>query len=152
MDFDLSDEQRQLGDNLARLMKDRYGFESRKAYGAAPLGFSEDLWRQYAEMGLLGAPFAEADGGFGGGAVETMLIEEAFGRALVLEPYLPTVVLGGGVLRHGASQAQREAMISAIAAGELRLALAHAERGSGFNLFDVATSARARSASARCRR
>ena len=142
MDFDLSDEQRQLSDNLARLMKERYGFESRKAYGAAALGFSEELWRQYAELGLLGAPFAEADGGFGGGAVETMLIEEAFGRALVLEPYLPTVVLGGGVLRHGASQAQREAMISAIAAGELRLALAHAERGSGFDLFDVATSAR----------
>jgi pimeloyl-CoA dehydrogenase small subunit len=142
MDFDLSDEQRQLGDNLSRLMKERYGFENRKAYGAAPLGFSEELWRQFAELGLLGAPFAEADGGFGGGAVETMLIEEAFGRALVLEPYLPTVVLGGGALRHGADQAQREALISAIAAGELRLALAHAERASGWNLFDVATSAR----------
>jgi pimeloyl-CoA dehydrogenase small subunit len=142
MDFDLSDEQRQLGDNLARLMKERYGFENRKAYGAKPLGFSEELWRQYAELGLLGAPFAEADGGFGGGAVETMLIEEAFGRALVLEPYLPTVVLGGGALRHGADQAQREALISGIAAGELRLALAHAERASGWNLFDVATSAR----------
>jgi pimeloyl-CoA dehydrogenase small subunit len=141
MDFDLSDEQRQLGDNLARLMKERYGFESRKAYGAAPLGFSEELWRQYAELGLLGASFAEEDGGFGGGAVETMLIVEAFGRALVLEPYLPTVVLGGGVLRHG-SPSQREAMVSGIAAGELRLALAHVERASGWNLFDVATSAR----------
>jgi pimeloyl-CoA dehydrogenase small subunit len=142
MDFDLSDEQRQLGDNLARLMKERYGFESRKAHGASPLGFSEELWRRYAELGLLGASFAEADGGFGGGAVETMLIEQAFGRALVLEPYLPTVVLGGGVLRHGASPAQREAMIPAIAAGELRLALAHAEPGSGFDLFDVTASAR----------
>ena len=142
MDFDLSDEQRQLGDNLARLMKERYGFESRKAHGAGPLGFSEELWRRYAELGLLGASFAEADGGFGGGAVETMLIEQAFGRALVLEPYLPTVVLAGGVLRHGASPAQREAMIPAIAAGELRLALAHCEPGSGFDLFDVTASAR----------
>src|SRR6202044_1146790 len=142
MDFDLSDEQRQLGDNLARLMKERYGFEGRKAYGATPLGFSEELWRQYAELGLLGAPFAEADGGFGGGAIETMLIEEAFGRALALEPYLPTVVLCGAVLRHAAGQAQREALISAIAAGELRLSLAHAERSSGFDLFDIATSAR----------
>ncbi|MFZ2107664.1 MAG: acyl-CoA dehydrogenase family protein, partial [Roseiarcus sp.] len=62
MDFDLSDEQRQLSDNLARLMKERYGFESRKAYGAAALGFSEELWRRFAELGLLGAPFAEADG------------------------------------------------------------------------------------------
>ena len=87
MDFDLSDEQRLIGDNLARLMKDKYGFEQRKAYGAAPLGFSEELWRQYAELGLLGAPFAEEDGGFGGGAVEIMLTQEAFGRALALEPY-----------------------------------------------------------------
>ena len=70
----------------------------------SPLGFSEELWRQYAELGLLGAPFAEDDGGYGGGAVETMLVEEAFGRALALEPYLATVVLCGGVLRHGASR------------------------------------------------
>src|SRR6202044_4217533 len=97
MDFDLSDEQRQLSDNLARLMKERYGFESRKAYGAAALGFSEQLWRQYAELGLLGAPFAEADGGFGGGAVEAMVVMEQFGRALALEPYLQTVVLCGAL-------------------------------------------------------
>jgi pimeloyl-CoA dehydrogenase small subunit len=142
MDFDLSDEQRLLSDNLARVMKDRYGFESRKAYQATPHGFGEDLWKQYAELGLLGAPFAEADGGYGGGAVETMLTEEAFGRALALEPYFATVVLGGGVLRHGAGAAQREAMIPAIASGELRLALAHAERTSGWDLFDVAATAR----------
>jgi len=142
MDFDLSDEQRLLSDNLGRLMNGRYGFENRKTYAATPLGFSEDLWRQYAELGLLGAPFAEADGGFGGGAVETMLVEEAFGRALALEPYLATVILGGGVLRHGASREQREALIPAIVAGELRMSLAHAERSSGWDLFDVAASAR----------
>jgi pimeloyl-CoA dehydrogenase small subunit len=142
MDFDLSDEQRLLSDNVARVMKDRYGFESRKAYQGGPLGFSEDLWRQYADLGLLGAPFAESDGGYGGGAVETMLVEEAFGRALALEPYLATVVLGGGVLRHGASDEQRAATIPSIATGELRLALAHAERSSGWNLFDVAATAR----------
>jgi len=141
MDFDLSDEQRLLSDNVARLMKERCGFESRKAYQASPLGFSEELWRQYAELGLLGAPFAESDGGYGGGAVETMLVEEAFGRALALEPYLATVVLSGGVLRHGASREQREALIPAIAAGELRISLAHAERAAGWDLFDVATSA-----------
>ena len=141
MDFDLSDEQEQLRDNVARLMKDRYGFEARKAYQARPQGWSEDLWRQYAEIGLLGAPFAEADGGFGGGAVETMIVMEEFGRALALEPYLPTVVLGGGLLRHGASAEQRAELIAAIAAGELRLGFAHAERQSGFDLFDVAPSA-----------
>ena len=142
MDFDLSDEQRLLSDNLARVMKDKYGFESRKAYRATPHGFGEDLWKQYADLGLLGAPFAESDGGYGGGAVETMLTQETFGRALALEPYFATVVLGGGVLRHGASQAQREALIPEIASGELRLALAHAEKASGWDLFDVTTTAR----------
>ncbi|MDE3176455.1 MAG: acyl-CoA dehydrogenase family protein, partial [Pseudomonadota bacterium] len=59
MDFDLSDEQQLLADNVARLLKDKYGFEARKAHGAGALGFSEALWRQYAELGLLGAPFSE---------------------------------------------------------------------------------------------
>jgi len=75
------------------------------------LGFSEELWRQYAELGLLGVPFAEEDGGFGGGAVETMLIMEAFGRALAVEPYLATVVLAGGLVRRAASAEQRAALI-----------------------------------------
>ncbi len=142
MDFDLNEEQRLLADNVARLMKDRYGFESRKAYRAAPLGFSEELWRQYAELGLLGVPFAEEDGGFGGGAVETMLIMEAFGRALVLEPYLAAIVLAGGLVRRGASAEQRAALIPRFASGDLRLAFAHSERQSGWDLFDVAVSAR----------
>jgi len=142
MDFDLNEEQRLIADNVARLMKDRYRFESRKAYRAAPLAFSEELWSQYAELGLLGVPFAEEDGGFGGGAVETMLIMEAFGRALALEPYLATVVLAGGLLRRAASAEQRAALIPQIAAGELRLAFAHSERQSGWDLFDVGSSAR----------
>ena len=142
MDFDLSDEQRLIGDNVARLMKERYSFEQRKAYAGEQLGFSEAVWKQYAELGLLGAPFAEEDGGYGGGAVEIMLTEEAFGRALALEPYLATVVLGGGVIRHGGSPEQRQALIPEIASGDLRLALAHAEKSSGWNLFDVATTAR----------
>ncbi|HYA75018.1 MAG TPA: acyl-CoA dehydrogenase [Roseiarcus sp.] len=142
MDFDLNEEQRLLADNVARLMKDRYGFESRKAYRAAPLGFSEELWRQYAELGLLGVPFAEEDGGFGGGPVETMLIMEAFGRALALEPYLAAVVLAGGLARRAASAEQRAALIPQIAAGDLRLAFAHSERQSGWDVFDVASSAR----------
>ncbi len=142
MDFDLNEEQRLLADNVARLMKDRYGFEGRKTFRAAPLGFSEELWRQYAELGLLGVPFAEEDGGFGGGAVETMLIMEAFGRALVLEPYLATVVLAGALIRRGASAEQRAALVPRIAAGDLRLAFAHSERQSGWDLFDVGLSAR----------
>ena len=111
MDFDLSDEQRLVGDNVARLMRDKYGFESRKAHAAAPNGFSEEMWRHYAELGLLGAPFAEEDGGYGGGAVEIMLTQEAFGRALALEPYFATVVLAGSALRHGASPELRAELI-----------------------------------------
>ena len=142
MDFDLSDEQKLVADNVARLMKDKYGFEHRKTYAASAVGFSEPLWRQYAELGLLGAPFAEEDGGYGGGAVEIMLTQEAFGRALALEPYFASVVLAGSALRHGATQEQREALIPQIASGELRLALAHMEPQSGWNPFDVKTTAR----------
>ncbi|MGB7976775.1 MAG: acyl-CoA dehydrogenase [Roseiarcus sp.] len=141
MDFELNPEQEQLRDNVARLMKDRYGFEARRAYQARPHGWSEALWRDYAEMGLLGAPFAEADGGYNGGAVETMIVMEQFGKALALEPYLQTVVLCGGLLKHGASDKQRAELIGAIAAGELRLSFAHMEKQSGFDLNDVALSA-----------
>ncbi len=142
MDFDLSDEQKLVADNVARLMKDKYGFEQRKTYAASASGFSEPLWRQYAELGLLGAPFAEEDGGYGGGAVEIMLTQEAFGRALALEPYFASVVLAGGALRHGATPEQRAALIPEIASGELRLALAHMEPQSGWNAFDVRTTAK----------
>ena len=113
MDFELSPEQEQLRDNVARLMRERYGFEARKGYQASPAGWSDALWRDYADMGLLGAPFAEADGGFGGGAVETMIVMEQFGKALALEPYLQTVVLCGALLKHGASEKQRAELIGA---------------------------------------
>jgi pimeloyl-CoA dehydrogenase small subunit len=141
MDFDLTAEQQLLRDNVARLMKDRYGFEARKAYQAEPSGFSEGLWRAYADMGLLGAPFAEADGGYGGGAVETMLVMEELGKALALEPYLQTVVLCGALLKHGASAHQRAELVGAIAAGDLKMSFAHAERQSGYDLFDVGLTA-----------
>ena len=141
MDFELSAEQEQLRDNVARLMRERYGFEARKAYQANPQGWSDALWRDYAEMGLLGAPFSEADGGFGGGAIETMIVMEEFGKALALEPYLQTVVLCGALVKRGASAERRAELIGAVAAGELRLSFAHAEKQSGFDLSDVALSA-----------
>jgi pimeloyl-CoA dehydrogenase small subunit len=142
MDFDLAEEQQLLKDSVTRLMADRYGFEARKTYQASAEGWSRELWRQYAELGLLGVPFAEADGGFGGGPVETMLVMEAFGRALAVEPYVATVVLAGGLIRRGGSAEQRAALIPAIASGELILAFAHAERESGHDLFDVGAVAR----------
>jgi pimeloyl-CoA dehydrogenase small subunit len=142
VDFDLSNEQQLLKESVDRLMADRYDFASRKKFQAAPEGWSRDLWKAYADLGILGLPFAEADGGFGGGPAETMLVMEALGRALALEPYFASVILAGGVLRHGASPAQRERLIPEIASGEQVFALAHSEPQSRYNLHDVAVTAR----------
>jgi len=107
MDFDLSDEQRLLKDQVTGLIAKEYSFEQRKDYAREPLGYSQARWAQLAELGLLALPFAEAQGGIGGTPVETMIVMEAFGRGLVLEPYLATVVLGGGLLRFAGSAAGR---------------------------------------------
>jgi pimeloyl-CoA dehydrogenase small subunit len=142
MNFDLTEEQQLLKDSVTRLLADRYSFEDRKTFQKSPEGWSRDLWRQYAEIGLLGVAFSEPDGGFGGGPVETMLIMETFGGALALEPYLATVVLAGGLIRRTANDEQRAALIPAIVSGELLLGFAHTERQSGHDLFDVGASAR----------
>lgn len=141
MDFEFSDEQRLLKDSVERLIADRYGFESRKAYLSSASGWSTEVWAQYADLGLLGLPFAEEYGGFGGGPVETMIVMEAFGRGLVLEPYFATIILGGGVLRHAASAAQRTELLPLVGAGKLKLALAHVERHSRYDLAHVTTTA-----------
>src|ERR1043166_3691681 len=142
MDFEFSEEQRLLKDSVERLLKDRYDFEQRKAYMAEPHGFGRALWKQYADLGLTGLPFDEAPGGWGGGPVETMIVAEAFGRALALEPYLATVVLAGGLLRHAGSQQQRDAILPKVAEGSMLLAFAHAERQARYDLADVATTAK----------
>ncbi len=142
MDFDLNEDQRLLRDSVERLVADRYGFEQRKGFLAQPDGFSREMWAQYAELGLLGVLFAEEHGGFGGGPVETMIVMEAFGRGLVLEPYLATVILGGGLIRHAGSDAQQADILPRIAAGELLLAFAHVERQSRYELHNVTATAR----------
>ena len=143
MDFDLTEEQRLLKESIDRVVADAYGdFEKRKAYGREPRGYSDAMWSSYAELGLLALPFAEEDGGIGGGAVETMIVMEAFGRGLALEPYLATVVLGGGFLRLGGSAAQRAALIPRVADGSLLMAFAQVERNSRYDLHDVSTTAR----------
>src|ERR1700733_10230168 len=142
MDFDLTDEQRLLKDSVERLIADHYAFEQRKKYLAEPTGWSTAVWNQYAELGLLGLPFEETLGGFGGGAVETMIVMEAFGRGLVLEPYFATVILGGGLLRRLASVEQQQVLIPQIVQGKLKLAFAHVERQSRYDLADVAPTAR----------
>jgi pimeloyl-CoA dehydrogenase small subunit len=142
MDFDFTEEQRLLKESLDRLIADRYDFDQRKSYGQNPEGWSRALWRQLAELGLLGLPFAERFGGSDGGPVETMIVMEGLGQALALEPYLATVVLGGGFLRHGGNEAQQAALLPRIAAGDLTLAFAATERHSRYDLADIATTAR----------
>src|SRR5258705_11872275 len=122
MDFDLTEEQRLLKESVDRVLADRYDFEDRKKYAKEPEGWSRALWAQYAELGILGLPFAEEHGGFGGGPVETMLVMQAFGRVLALEPYLATVVLAGAALRHAGNEAQQAALLPQVAEGTLVVA------------------------------
>ncbi|MGY4801775.1 acyl-CoA dehydrogenase family protein [Teichococcus aerofrigidensis] len=139
MDFDLTEEQRLLKESVDRLMAGAYGdFEKRRGYQEEAKGYSPKLWTQYAEMGLLGLPFPEAQGGFGGGPLETMIVMEAVGRGLAVEPYLTSVVIGGGLLR----LAGRDDLIGELVGGEATFALATTERQSRDDLFDVATTAR----------
>jgi len=142
MDFDLTDDQRLLSDSVAKLLAGTYSFEQRKALLKTPGGWSEALWNQFAELGLLGLPIAEEHGGFGGGPVDVMLLMQAFGRHLVLEPYLATVVLGGTALKLAGDAAQQGEILPEIAAGSLKLAFAHSERQSRYDVADVATTAR----------
>ncbi len=146
MDFDFSEEQRLLKESVEGLLADAYDFEQRKKYMKEKGGWSKPLWGKLAEQGLLGLPFAESDGGFGAGAVETMIVMEALGRALVLEPYLATVVIGGGFLRHGGSAAQKAAHIPSIIDGSKTFAFAQLEKNSRYDLNDVTTSAKKKGA------
>src|SRR6476646_6664938 len=142
MDFDLSEEQRLLKESVDGLLTDSYDFDARKKYMKEKGGWSKAVWGKLTEQGLLGLPFAEADGGFGAGGVETMIVMEALGKALVLEPYLATVVIGGGFLRHGGSAGQKAAHIPGIIDGSKTFAFAQLEKNSRYDLFDVATSAK----------
>jgi pimeloyl-CoA dehydrogenase small subunit len=142
MDFDLSEEQRLLKESIDGLLADAYDFDARKKYMAETGGWSRVMWGKLAEQGLLGLPFAEEDGGFGAGGVETMIVMEAMGRALVLEPYLATVVIAGGFLRHGASPVQKGVHVAGIVDGSKSYGFAQLEKQSRYDLFDVATSAK----------
>jgi pimeloyl-CoA dehydrogenase small subunit len=143
VDFDLTEEQRLLKDSIDRFVGDAYGdFEKRKTYQAGPGGYSAAQWSGFAELGVLALPFTEEEGGIGGGPVETMIVMEAIGRGLVVEPYFSTVVLGGGFIRLGGSAAMRAELVPQIADGSLTLAFAQLEPRSRYDLHDVSTTAR----------
>lgn len=142
MNFNLSEEQVLIQDSIVRFVGDHYDYAKRNATVALEHGFDPEHWRQFAELGWLSIPFAEQYGGFGGGPVDDMVIMQEFGRGLVAEPYLPTVLLFGGLLQHAASADLGEALIPQIIAGELQGAFAFTERQSRYALADIAARAR----------
>ena len=144
MNFDPSDEQRLLKDSAERFVRENCTLERRSALVAGEPGYSERNWRQMAELGWLGASVPEEHGGTGGGPVETMVLMEAFGAGLVVEPFFPSVVLGAGLVEMAGSEAQKEAILPALVAGDLKLAFAWVESQAGYDLFDVETTAERR--------
>ena len=142
MNFDFSEEQVMLRDSVARFIQDDYDFDTRRRIAASEEGMSRENWKTFAELGWLSIPFSEEHGGYGGSAVDVMLLMEQFGRGLVLEPYLATVVLFGGLLEKAGSEEQKGEFIPRIIAGECLGAFAWLERQSRFELADVRTTAR----------
>lgn len=136
MDFNLTSEQEQLRDSLRAFLADRNDFETRTKVSRSEAGWSEELWRSFADMlGILGASVPESAGGLGCGAVDVMIIMEELGRSLVIEPYLESVIIAGSLLRG------RDGDLARIAAGDARFAFAWAEASGRYRFESVATAA-----------
>jgi alkylation response protein AidB-like acyl-CoA dehydrogenase len=142
MDIQFTEEQELLRSSVQRLLRDQYSFDARRKIVASEEGWSRKQWRAFAELGLLGAPFSEKAGGLGGGPLSTMIIMHEFGRHLVIEPFVETVVLAGGLIERLGSGEQKQGFIPDIIAGEKTWALAWTEKGSRFDIATVATTAR----------
>lgn len=143
MDFKLNEEQQMLQETAARLVRGEYDFEKREGFRKSEIGFSEGFWRQLSELGLTTVPFGEEHGGFGGGMVELQLIMTELGRGLCLEPYLQSIIYGGGLINQLGNAEQKDELIPQIAAGTMKVAPALLEPQSRYNLSDVRTRAEA---------
>jgi alkylation response protein AidB-like acyl-CoA dehydrogenase len=142
MDFNTTDEQTMLREMVSRYFADTYSFDNRMKTVHAGKGWNPAVWQAFAEeLGILGAPFSEAHGGLGGGAVENMIVMEEIGRALVIEPYMSTVVIGGGFLK-AAGGGNADAVIPQIVGGQVLIAFAHAEPQGRYDLGDLRTTAK----------
>ncbi|PPE74115.1 pimeloyl-CoA dehydrogenase small subunit [Solimonas fluminis] len=142
MNFNFSEEQQQLRDTLDRYVRKDYGFEKRRGIIHGDSGWSAEVWAQLADLGVLAVGLPEEHGGLGGGPFDTLLVMEALGRGMVVEPYLATVVLGAGLVARAGSEEQKAEILPAVASGDRRLALAHHERGGRYDLSRIETSAR----------
>ncbi|MDC0661197.1 acyl-CoA dehydrogenase family protein [Marinobacter sp. SS21] len=141
MDFKLSEEQQMLQDTVARLVRGEYTFEKRLQFSATEAGFSEDFWKQLGELGLTAVPFAEELGGFGGTGVEVQAVMTELGRGLCLEPYLQSIILGGGLIEQAGNDQQKQQWLPGVASGELQVAVGLQEPQSYYDLNEVATRA-----------
>jgi alkylation response protein AidB-like acyl-CoA dehydrogenase len=142
MNFDLSQEQQLLADTFKRFATNDYTFEARAKIVDSPRGWSEKVWASLAEMGLLGLPFPAEHDGFGGTAVDVMIVMETIGEALIVEPYLATVGLGGQFVMRGGSPVQQKRLLPAVAQGQCKMAFAHTEPGARYDLTHVGLRAR----------
>jgi alkylation response protein AidB-like acyl-CoA dehydrogenase len=147
VDFSYSDEQQMLQDSVQKFVHSQYDFDTRRKIIKTDAGFSAEYWSLFAELGWLTVPFKEEDGGFGGSAVDLMVVMEEFGKGMVVEPFLATAVIGGGLITELGSAAQKEALLSAVMEGSLQLATAYAEPDSRYNLASVGTTAKKEGAS-----
>jgi len=137
MNLEFTEEMTMLQDSIHKFLQNEYDFETRQALSRTGIGYSEDNWQNFAEMGLLGVPFEEEFGGFGFGQTGLIVVMEAIGKGLVVEPYLASIVLGGLLLQRAGNAEQKEAILPALIAGEMKLAFAYVERQSRYNLTDV---------------
>ncbi|MEP3421666.1 MAG: acyl-CoA dehydrogenase [Erythrobacter sp.] len=142
MDFNFTEEQEMVRDGLSRLVRENYDWDTRRGVVDSDSGWRPEIWAQLAELGILGMPFSEADGGFGGGAVDAMVVMEEFGKGLVVEPFVPTVVCAGGFLKHAGTEAQKEEHIGGIVDGSRIFAFAYAEPRGRYDYADLQTTAK----------
>jgi alkylation response protein AidB-like acyl-CoA dehydrogenase len=141
MNFDFTEEQTLLDNMVTSFVRDNYDWETRCSIVKTEEGWKQENWSQFAELGLLGVPFSEEYGGLGGSPTDLMIVMEQFGKGLVVEPYLPSVILAGGLITNLGSKEQTDQIVPKIIAGDQRYVFAYAEHQSRFDLFDVKTSA-----------
>jgi len=142
MDFSYTEEQTLLRDTIARYLSDNYKYEDWRKFTRSPAGRDPKHWKQFAELGLLAASLPEEHGGLGGGAIENSIVMEEFGKALVVEPFVPTVVIAGGLLGRAGTDAQKQEWLGRIAGGDAIVAFAFAEPHGRYNLADLTTTAK----------
>jgi len=142
VDFSYSDEQRMLQESVQKFIQKKYDFDTRTAIVQSERGYSEEYWKLFAELGWLTIPFKEVDGGFGGSAIDLMVMMEEFGAGMVVDPFIATTVIAGGLIAELGSEAQKEDLLGKIMQGDLQLACAFSEANSRFNLSCVSVEAK----------